>query len=299
MKVLKKIKQYLIDIGVFRWIDDETYIKKVYKEHMHQELNLQHPTTFNEKLQWLKIHNRNKEHTTMVDKYAVKKYVANIIGKEYIIPTLGVWDKFEDIDFEKLPEQFVLKCTHDSGGLLICKDKNRIDYKKAKMRFNLIMKRNYYYRFREWPYKSVKPRIIAEPYLEDKEFGELRDYKFFAFSGKVKLMFIASNRQGEGETYTDFYDREFHHLEVTNGHDNAPVLPERPKNFEKMIQFAEKIGKDEPQVRIDFYEVNGQLYFGEITFFHNGGMVPFEPTEWDTILGSYIDLPIDKKNEKN
>jgi len=294
MKVLKKIKQYLIDIGIFSWISDEKYLKRLYKINMHEELDLNNPITFNEKLQWLKLYNRQENQNKMVDKYEAKKYVANIIGEEYVIPTLGVWNHFKEIDFEKLPEQFVLKCTHDSGGLLICKDKKEIDLKRVKKRFNLIMKRNYYYRFREWPYKNIKPRIIAEPYLEDKKFGELRDYKFFVFSGNVKLMFIASNRQGEGETYTDFYNKEFQHLDVTSGHDNAPIPPEKPKNFEKMIQFAEKIAGNEPQVRVDFYEVNGRLYFGEITFFHNGGMIPFEPAKWNTILGNYIHLPIDK-----
>lgn len=295
--VIKKGKQYLIDIGILKWISDEKYVKRMYKKKLNKDLNLDNPVTFNEKLQWLKLYNRKPEQTKMVDKCDVKEYVSNVIGKEYIIPTLGVWDKFSDIDFDKLPDKFVLKCTHDSGGLLICKDKSKLNLKKEKLRFDLIMKRNYYYRCREWPYKNVKPRIIAEPYLEDKEYGELRDYKFFVFSGKVKSMFIASNRQGDGDTYFDFFDENFNHLEVTNGHPNAPQMPEKPKNFEKMIELAERIGKDEPQIRIDFYEVDGKVYFGEITFFHWSGMVAFDPEEWDKTFGEYIKLPLNEKNK--
>ncbi len=296
--VIKKVKQYLIDIGLLKWISDENYIKSMYKKKMHENLNLSNPVTFNEKLQWLKLYNRKPEYTKMVDKYDVKKYVSNIIGEEYVIPTLGIWDKFSDIDFNKLPEKFVLKCTHDSGGLLICKDKSKLNLKKEKLRFDLIMKRNYYYRCREWPYKNVEPRIIAEPYLEDKEYGELRDYKFFVFSRKVKSMFIASNRQGKGDTYFDFFDENFNHLDVQNGHPNAPEIPQRPKQFEKMIELAKKIAKDEPQIRIDFYEVDGKIYFGEITFFHWSGMVAFEPSKWDRIFGDYIELPLNSNIEE-
>lgn len=295
MKLLKKVNRYLIDTGMLRWINDEKYLKILFKKRLHKNLNLDNPTTYNEKLQWLKINDRNPKYTKMVDKYEVKQYVSKLIGKEYIIPTIGVWDKFSDIDFEKLPEKFVLKCTHDSGGLLICQDKNKLNLKKAKLRFDLIMKRNYYYAAREWVYKDIKPRIIAEPYIEDKKYGELRDYKFFVFSGKAKMMFIASNRQGEGETYFDFYDMDFNHLDIENGHINAPIKPEKPINFEKMIQLSEIIGQDMPQVRVDFYEVDGKIYFGEITFFHWSGLVEFKPEKWDKILGGYIQLPITKK----
>ena len=244
--ILKKISQYFIDIGMLKWIDDEKYIKHLYKKAFNKELDLENPTTYNEKLQWLKLNDRKDEYVKMVDKYEAKEYISKIIGKEYIVPTIGVWDKFSEIDFEKLPNQFVLKCTHDSGGILICKDKNKINYKKEKLRFDLIMKRNFYYRSREWVYKDIKPRIIAEPYLEDKKYGELRDYKFFVFSGKVKSIFIATNRQGEGETCFDFYNTKFEHLDIKNGHPNAKITPEKPMNFEKMIELAEKIGKNIP-----------------------------------------------------
>ena len=289
--ILKKISQYFIDIGMLKWIDDEKYIKHLYKKAFNKELDLENPTTYNEKLQWLKLNDRKDEYVKMVDKYEAKEYISKIIGKEYIVPTIGVWDKFSEIDFEKLPNQFVLKCTHDSGGILICKDKNKINYKKEKLRFDLIMKRNFYYRSREWVYKDIKPRIIAEPYLEDKKYGELRDYKFFVFSGKVKSIFIATNRQGEGETCFDFYNTKFEHLDIKNGHPNAKITPEKPMNFEKMIELAEKIGKNIPHIRIDFYEVNGKVYFGESTFFHWSGLVKFEPESWDKTFGEWIELP--------
>ena len=194
-KIIKYIKHpsnvivYLMNKGHFKWLDDKTYLKIKYRIIMNKKLNLEKPQTFNEKLQWLKLYDRNSEYTKMVDKYEAKKYVANIIGEEYIIPTLGVWDKFEDINFERLPNQFVLKPTHTSGNVFICKDKNNIDYGKLKTEIKKWMKRRYYYFHREWPYKNVKPRIIAEQYMED-ESGELIDYKIYAFNGKCDYVMV-------------------------------------------------------------------------------------------------------------
>ena len=201
---------------------------------MKKKLNLKDPKTFNEKLQWLKLYDRNPKYTQMVDKHEVKNYVASRIGSEYIIPTLGVWDKFEDIDFDSLPNQFVLKCTHDSGGLVICKNKSDLDIDATKRKINKCLKKNYYWHGREWPYKNLRPRIIAEQYMEDTSTKELRDYKFFCFDGEVKALFIASDRQVKGEeTKFDFFDMEYNHLPFTNGHPNARVMPEKPKGFEK------------------------------------------------------------------
>lgn len=257
-----------------------------------KKLNLKNPKTFNEKIQWLKLHDRKDIYTKMVDKCEVKEYVASIIGEEYIIPTLAVYDKFDDISFNKLPKRFVIKCTHDSGGIIIVKDKNKLDIKNARKTINESLKRKYYYHGREWPYKNVKPRIIIEKYMEDKKDGELRDYKMFCFNGHFEFMFIATNRYGDGETYFDFFNRNFEHLPFANGHPNAPTLPHRPRNFDKMIELAEKLSNGVPQVRIDFYDVNGKIYFGEITFSHWSGMMPFEPEEWDRKLGDLIDLKI-------
>ena len=302
MKVLNKLKKvlknpYKIFIplgykGKLNWMDDKMYLKLFYRGAMGKKLNLKNPKTFNEKIQWLKLYDRNPEYSKMVDKYEAKIYVAEKIGEEYIIPTFGVWDNFDDIDFDALPNQFVLKCTHDCGGLVICKDKSKLDINEAREKINNCLKKEYFWGSREWPYLAVKPRIIAEAYMEDEKTGELRDYKFFSFDGEAKVMFVASERQEEGtETKFDFFDMDYNHLPFTNGHPNADIKPEKPATFEKMAELAGKLSEGIPQVRVDFYEVNGKIYFGELTFSHWGGIVPFDPEEWDSIMGGYINLP--------
>lgn len=421
---------------------DKMYLKLKWKLRMDYPLNLENPQTFNEKLQWLKLYDRRPEYTQMVDKVEAKKYVANIIGKEHIIPTLAVYDSAEDIDFDALPNQFVLKCTHDSGGIVVCRDKSKLDREAAIKELSRGLKVNYFFQNREWPYKNVKPRIIAEQYMSndvgedladfkvhnfngvpevilvcrdryketgltedffnskwehldisrpdhpwasspiecpkeleemlrlseqlakdipfvrtdfytidhkvyfgeitfypssgmkafvpdvwDRTFGdwvklpsgggnlllikdnmvflikeekvnadeeELSDYKFFCFDGKPEYMFIATDRfNKDEETKFDFFDMDFNHLPFTNGHPNATRKIEKPRGFDKMKQLATKLSKGIPQVRIDFYDVNGHVYFGEMTFFHWSGMVPFEPQKWDEIFGQWITLPKD------
>lgn len=270
---------------------DEYHLKRAWYTRMSYPLSLDNPRTYNEKLQWMKLYDRNPLYTTMVDKYAVKEYVANIIGEEYIIPTLGVWDSFDEIEFETLPSQFVLKCTHDSGGLVICKDKSKLDRQKAKQKIEASLQTDYYAIGREWPYRNVPRKIIAEQYMEDSITKELRDYKFFCFNGKVKWLLIATDRQNREEPYFDFFDDDFNYLDMRQGHPNAPVLPEKPKCFDLMKELAAKLSKDLPQVRVDFYEVDGKVYFGELTFFHHGGWTPFDPEEWDYTFGNEIKLP--------
>lgn len=278
--------------GLFNKLDDETYIKLIYWARMGKRLNLKNPTSFNEKLQWLKLYDRRPEYSRMVDKYEAKKYVSEIIGEEYIIPTLGVWDTFDDINFDSLPDQFVLKCIHDSGGLVICRDKATFDISYARNIINKSLKNNYYLHAREWPYKNVKPRIIAEQYMVDESGYELKDYKLFCFDGFAKAMFIASDRYKKGEeTKFDFFDMDFKHLPFTNGHPNATHEIKRPESFEKMKELAAKLSEGIPQVRVDFYDINGQIYFGELTLSHWSGMVPFEPEEWDYKFGEWIKLP--------
>lgn len=278
--------------GYLNWLSDEAYIKMEYRLKMKKKLDLDNPSTFNAKLQWLKLYDRKPEYTTMVDKHAVKQYVAERIGQEYIIPTYGIWDHFDEIDFDSLPNQFVLKCTHDSGGVVVCTDKAKLNRAKSKAKLKKCLKRNYYWQVREWPYKNVRPRIIAEEYMEDKTVRELRDYKFFCFDGQPKALFIATDRQTKGEeTKFDFFDMEYNHLDVRNGHPNADVLPEKPKCFNEMKCLAAKLSKGFPQVRVDFYEANGRVYFGEMTLFHWSGLVPFEPEKWDKIFGDWIQLP--------
>ena len=270
--------------------DDRKYIEYIWKKKMNYPLNLDNPQTFNEKLQWIKLYDHNPLYTKMVDKYEAKEYVASIIGDEYIIKTLGVWDRFDDIDFSTLPKQFVLKCTHDSGGLVICKDKSKLDIQAAKKKIEKSLKKNYYYIAREWPYKNVKRRIIAEEYIEDEKTKELRDYKFFCFNGEVKLMFIATDRQNRKEPYFDFFDMDFNHIDMRHGHPNAPSCPEKPLHFDLMIDLAKKLSTGIKEVRVDFYEANDHIYFGELTLFHHTGLVNFDPFEWDKTMGDWIIL---------
>lgn len=300
----KTLKKWLLarledkEYWIRHFVNPEKYVPKMFYQRMGYKLNLANPITYNEKLQWLKLYDHNPLYTTLVDKYEVKQYVADKIGSQYIIPTLGVWDSVDDIDFSSLPDQFVLKCTHDSGGLVICKDKSKLNVTRAKRVLRKSLKRNFYYMGFEWPYKNVKPRIIAEEYKEDSKTKELRDYKFFCFNGEVKSLFIATERQKEGEDVKfDFFDADFNHLPFKQGHENAIILPEKPKCFDFMKKLASILSKDLTQVRVDFYEVDGRVFFGEMTFFHHGGWTPFDPQEWDKKWGEWIILP--RQNYKN
>ena len=295
IEIIKKPSLLFMTLGhreFFNWMNDETYIKTAFKICMGKELNLDNPQTFSEKLQWIKLYDRNPLYTKLVDKYEVKAIVERKIGKEYLIPTLGIWEKFDEIDFEKLPNQFVLKCTHDSGGLIICKDKSKLDINKARKLINKCLRHSYFWGDREWPYKNVPPRIIAETYMEDSKTAELRDYKFFCFDGQVKALFIATNRsKGAHETKFDFFDENFNHLPFTNGHPNADVKPEKPSCFEEMKQIAASLSKGIPHVRVDLYEVDGKVYFGEMTFTSYGAIMDFYTDEFLKRCGSMIKLP--------
>ena len=450
--------QILNSRGFYKNMPDEKFLKKAFKIRMGYELNLDNPQTFNEKLQWLKLYDRKPQYSKLVDKYEVREHVKKMIGEEYLIPLVGgPWNDFDEIDFQALPKQFVLKCTHDSGGLIICRDKDILDLDKARKKINRSMKRNYYLHMREWPYKDVKPRIIAEQYMQDNgreilpvykifcfngipkliqtiqndkqasetidyfntdwellklkqnfpnskipynrpeqlelmleiaqtlskdkaflrvdlytvgqeikfsehtffsdsglekyhpelwdetmgqwlklpeggywivnnqkvlaayedetntlkitkdadghitevyenRIGELTDYKFFAFDGQVRAMFVATDRASTTEeTKFDFFDMEYNHLPFTNGHPNAVKLPKKPEQFELMAELAGKLSQGIPNTRIDFYEVNGRIYFGEITLFHWSGLTRFEPKEWDEVFGNWIKLPKERK----
>ena len=282
-KILKKIKYDL------RFLPDKMYLQLYYFAQFKKFINFKNPKTYNEKLNWLKINDRNPEYTKMVDKYEAKEYAASIIGDEYIIPTLGIWDKFEDIDFDQLPNQFVLKCTHDSEGIVIVKDKSRLNLEEAKNKINEAMKYNFYYIGREYPYKNIKPRIIAEEYMEDQTYHELRDYKFFCFDGEPKAMFVASDRD-KGETKFDYFDMNFNHLDIVQHYPNAKEKIDKPVNFKKMIELSKKLSSNLKHVRVDFYEVNGMLYFGELTFYHFSGLQPFNDTKWDLKFGDWIKI---------
>lgn len=297
MKILNALKNPAIIVvrmsshGLMKWCDDARYLKFIYKYYMGEKLDLEDPKTFNEKLQWLKLYDRNPQYTIMVDKYAAKEYVANRIGAKYVIPTLGVWNHFDDIDFDTLPDQFVLKCTHDSGGLVVCKDKRTLDKKTAKNKIEKCLKRNYYWSRREWPYKDVQPRVIAEKYLTDDEGKELNDYKLMCFNGKVKANFVCSNRfSGSGLNVT-FYDTHWERMPFERHYPAALTDIAKPESYDEMVVLAEKLSQGIPFLRVDFYEIQGKPYLGELTFFPGSGFEEFTPEKWDRILGDWIKLP--------
>lgn len=270
-------------------LNDKVYLKMLFPLYTGYKLDLKNPRTYNQKLQWLKLYYRKPIMTKMVDKYEAKEVVREMIGDEFIIKNYGVWRSFDEINFEKLPSQFVLKTTHDSGGVVIVKDKNKFDKNAARKKLSKHLKLDQFSLSREWPYKGVQPRILAEEYMEE-ERGELRDYKFFCFDGIVKAMFIASERQSGEEVKFDFYDANFNPLAFVQGHPNSSKAHSRPESFDKMIDLSERLSKGFPHVRIDLYNINGKIYFGEFTFFHFGGLVPFHPKQWDYTLGDWIDL---------
>lgn len=285
---------FLASRGKYDSMSDREFLQMIYKARMGKELNLENPKTYNEKLNWLKLYDRNPEYTRLVDKFAVKQYVAERIGEEYVIPLIGgPWYCFDEIDFDILPHQFVLKTSHDCGGVCICKDKNEFDAEEARRFLTKHLKQNYYLQWREWPYKNVRPCIFAEMYMSDmKGTGQLTDYKFFCFDGQVKAMFVATDRSSKTEeTKFDFFDENFHHLPFTQGHPNATKKIECPPTFDKMKELASELSKGFPQLRVDFYNVEDRIYFGELTFFHFSGLTQFVPEQWDRKFGEWISLP--------
>lgn len=282
----------------FGWLPDKTYLQLLYRFKMGHRLDLNHPKTFTEKIQWLKLYNRRPEYTLMVDKYAVKKYVADIIGEKYIIPTLGVWDKPEDIDWDALPNEFVLKTTHGggSGGVVICKDKKTFDRNKAILTLRDSMNGDIYRSLREWPYKDVKKRVLAEKYMAPKDMVnnpiyDLSDYKFFCFNGEPKYCQVIRDRHSK-ETI-DFYDMNWRHQEfvglnpiASNGINPVP----RPLLLDDMICICHKLSENMKFVRIDMYVIDNRIYFGEITFYPASGMGLFNPDKWNEELGNLISL---------
>ena len=277
--------------GFYTNMPDEEFLKRRFHAARGYYMDFDNPQTFSEKLQWLKLHDHNPFYTTLVDKVEVKQYIKEKIGERYLIQTLGVWNRAEDISFESLPSQFVLKCTHDSHGLVICKDKSKLDVKATRSKLDTALKSSYYLTFREWPYKNVKPRILAEPYMSNNG-DELIDYKVHCFNGKAKLVLVCAGRFAPTGLTEDFYDCEWNHLDM-----KRPKVPNttekqlRPAQLEEMIRIAEMLSQDIPFVRVDFYIIDGNLIFGEMTFFPASGFTPFVPDEWDETLGNWLELP--------
>ena len=269
--------------------DDREYLAPRFRERTGYALDFEQPRTFNAKLQWLKLYDHNPRYTTMVDKLAAKQYVADKIGEEYVIPLLGVWDGFDGIEFEKLPERFVLKCTHDSGSVVLVDDKGKLDYEKAKSKLDAALSVNYFWMGREWPYKNAQKKIIAEPYMEEPE--NLTDYKFLCFNGKPRMIFTCTERFEPDGLKVTFFDLDWKKQNFERHYPASGKKIEKPENLELMIRLAGKLSKGIPFVRVDFYEIHGRVYFGEMTFFPGGGMEEFSPEEWDETLGGWIELP--------
>lgn len=275
---------------LLNFVPDELHLKICYRLAIHKKLDLENPKGFTDKLQWLKLYNRNPEHTRLVDKCAVKPWIAEKIGQQYVIPTLGEWENFDDINFDALPDQFVLKCNHDSGGLVICKDKSKLDIAAARKKINKSLKRNFYSWGREWPYKNIPRKILCEKYMDEGTGEALTDYKVLCFGGKPKLFEMHNGRFTDHHTQ-DFYDTEWNLTEYHQVGDQYSTVPmERPACLEEMLELSEKLAEGLPQVRVDWYYIQGQVYFGEITLFDGSGLDPFEKN-YDEVFGSWIPLP--------
>lgn len=282
-------------IKLFEYVPDKIAVSIKYRNHFLKKLDLKNPVTFNEKLQWLKLYDRRPEYTIMVDKYRAKAHIASVIGQEYIIPTLGAWKTFDEIDFDALPNQFVLKCNHGSGDVVICRDKATFDMESARQKLTKALNSDYYLMSREWPYKNVDRLILAEQYLEDAETGDARDYKFFGFGGEVKCFKVDFDRFSEH--HANWYDRNGCLLPY--GEVICPPCPDKqldfPEKLSKMIDLAERLTCEIPFLRVDFYYVNRKIYVGELTFYPASGLLPFTDMEWDRIMGSWLKLPDSKR----
>ena len=289
LKNPKLVVPFLGARGFFHGMSDEKYLKLCFKAYMGYDLDLDNPKSFNEKLQWLKLHNRNPLYTKLVDKYEVKPWVEQRIGAEHIVKTLGVWDSFGDIDFDKLPNRFVLKCTHDSGGLAICRDRATFDLAAARKKIEKSLKRNYYWQGREWPYKNVKARIIAEEFL-DSEASDLTDYKVMCFDGRARCVFTCTGRTN-GDLLVDFFDLNWNHLPFTRHYPASKIPPGAPSRLMDMVGMVERLAKGISFARIDFYELRDEFFFGELTLYPGSGVEEFDPQSWDETLGSWLELP--------
>lgn len=287
-----KIALFLSNHHCLNWVSDENYAKLIYRAKFGRKLDLNNPETFNEKIQWLKLYDRNPKYSDFVDKYESKNIVKDLVGEEFVVPLLGVYNSFDEIDFDALPDQFVIKTTHDSGGYVIVRDKSKLNIAEARKKIESSQKTNYYKYSREWPYNNIKPRIIVEEYIVGKNGEEMKDFKLFCFNGEFEFGFIISGRS-QKILKMKYFDKDFNFIPVKQGGDKY-ILDEsipKPKSFDKMVELTKTLTKGFPFVRMDFIEVDDRLYVGEFTLYHWGGAMPFEPDEWDHKFGEFIKLP--------
>lgn len=294
-KKKRRIKKVLSSLwhkeGIQRFIPSKLYVQIEYKSFMGKPLNLKEPKTYNEKIQWLKLYDQKPEYTRFVDKYEVRSFVAETIGEQYLIPLLGIYDSFDEIDFTSLPKEFVIKPTHSSGDIYRCKDKSAINAMELRKLVEAWMKHNYYFDHREWPYKNIKPRIVCEKYLVDESGTDLSDYKFFCFHGEPQFINVISGR--EKDICLDSFDASFRHIPVVHAHKNNPKKIKKPVGYEKMVELARILSKNFLHVRVDFYNVKGKIYFGELTFYPSAGLRGFEPESYDEAFGNLMVLPME------
>ena len=299
MNIIKYVKRPWLIIKYFQYkrlagaygkrLSDEEYLKKFYKYSIGRDLNLENPQTFNEKLQWLKLYDRQFDLTNTVDKYAVKEIVRNAIGEQYVIKDYGVWNTFDEIDFSVLPQKFVLKTTHDCGGVVVCKDKNSFNYDKAKKFLNWHLQRRYYEHAREYPYKNVKPRILAEEFVGNGK-DVLIVYKVFCFGGVPKIIQVIQGDKTKNETI-DYFDEGWNLLPLKQNFPNSENHLPKPDCLQEMLELSQKLSSHRPFLRVDWYIVEGQLKFSEFTYYSDAGFAKFSPEEWDYKLGEWIELP--------
>ena len=286
----KEALMMMLSKNAHRFKDDRRYLNlkwRIVNFYGGERINWEHPTTFNEKLNWLKLNDRNPLYTDMADKYLAKAIASEKIGQEHVAHCYGVYDKAEEIPFDDLPEQFVLKCTHDSGSMVICKDRRKLDKGEIIRKLNKALQTEYFFKSREWPYKNIRRRIIAEEYLDDHSGTELRDYKFWCFNGEPKVVYLTNKGT---DIYENFYDLNFNPLDISHGFRRHIPEFEKPKELEQMCQMAARLSEGIPFVRVDFFDVEGQVYFAEYTFYDWGGFMPFTDKSWDIRLGSWIRL---------
>lgn len=277
---------------------DKIFLNRKFKKVFGRDINWKNPVTFNEKLQWLKVNDRKPQYSEMVDKFAAKEFIQSRHLNVAVVKSFGVWERFEDIDFDALPDQFVLKCTHDSNSVIVCRSKEDFDFAAAKRFLENRLRNNFYYNCREWPYKHVMPRIIAEEYMQIMADGMI-DYKFYCFHGKAKCLYVSQGLEDHATARISFLNLDWTPAGFKRSDFAAfETLPPRPSCLEEMIQLAETLSAEHAFLRVDLYEIDSQVYFSELTFYPCGGFMPFDPPEWDEIVGSWLELPHERRRAK-